>query len=460
MRKTTNYGLTLYDKEDKMSITSSENSLNANMEIIDKKLKEISDKPSSGGSNIEIDGLITPDMLDLRANWGMSEEEEEEITGETDITDTVTIVEGSYVSQNSDTAITFVSQPDQVHWYIDVTGGDVIAFNGWDAIASGYLISGNYYYNYFIFADDNNKPVIKRTEILNYVTYDAETNFYTVTIPTGATKFYSSRTSSYANTLVVKKLSGSVGGTINKETFNIGWLRITEDNLPDDFYENITSEVISNIPVSSEQNSRLITHNPYGRIDFNNKSIVSYGDSITAGAYATTPYIKALATKYSMTLTNRATSGTTIAQSTNGLISDKIISNTDDKDIIVIAGGTNDWTLGVPLGSYGDTTNETFYGALYVICEHLKTNSPNAKIIFLTPINRFLNGVRPVASLNAYRQAITEMALKYGFAVVDGRQLGMPDTEDTWAKEMLPDGLHPGDLGHTVICNSLIGILS
>ena len=40
MKKTNNYGLTLYDKEDKMSITSEENSLNANMRIIDKTLKE------------------------------------------------------------------------------------------------------------------------------------------------------------------------------------------------------------------------------------------------------------------------------------------------------------------------------------------------------------------------------------------------------------------------------------
>ena len=40
MKKTTNYGLTLYDKEDKMSITAEENSLNANMKIIDKTLKE------------------------------------------------------------------------------------------------------------------------------------------------------------------------------------------------------------------------------------------------------------------------------------------------------------------------------------------------------------------------------------------------------------------------------------
>ena len=40
MRKTTNYGLALYDKEDKMNITSENDSLNANMIIIDNALKD------------------------------------------------------------------------------------------------------------------------------------------------------------------------------------------------------------------------------------------------------------------------------------------------------------------------------------------------------------------------------------------------------------------------------------
>lgn len=40
MKKTNNYGLTLYEKDDKMLITPEENSLNANMSIIDSALKE------------------------------------------------------------------------------------------------------------------------------------------------------------------------------------------------------------------------------------------------------------------------------------------------------------------------------------------------------------------------------------------------------------------------------------
>ena len=55
MQKTTNYGLTLYDKEDKMNITSEENSLNANMKIIDSKLKECNDKRPTKSSQLEND---------------------------------------------------------------------------------------------------------------------------------------------------------------------------------------------------------------------------------------------------------------------------------------------------------------------------------------------------------------------------------------------------------------------
>ena len=39
MRKTDNYGLTLYDKEDKFNITGENDSLNATMKIIDEELK-------------------------------------------------------------------------------------------------------------------------------------------------------------------------------------------------------------------------------------------------------------------------------------------------------------------------------------------------------------------------------------------------------------------------------------
>jgi lysophospholipase L1-like esterase len=417
---------------------------------------EIPEGGGNGGGTIT--GLITPDMLDLRANWGADADNGETETGEIDITDTLTFVKGQYKKQDgSKIATVTIGAADLSEVCIhNLVGGDVIRFAS--HIANGGL-DGGYIINHFIFATDNDETVIPVADIPNYVVYEgADTNTYRVTIPNGATKMYTARTTASVSELRVYKIGNTV---VENAKFNIGWLEITEKNLPNNFYEKVAEEVVNTIPTEEGGNSRLITHNPYGRIDFNNKTIVSYGDSITYGAYATTPYIKALATRFSATLTNRAVSSTTVSgTATNS--TNVLIANNDDsgKDFIVIAGGTNDWTLGNALGSYGDATNETFYGALDVICNHLKTNAPNAKVIFITPINRFLHGVRPVATLNAYRQAITETALKYGFAVVDGRQLGMPNTSDTWAKEMLPDGLHPSDLGHSVMCNSLIGILA
>ena len=55
MRKTSNYGLALYDKEDKMNITAEENSLNANMQIIDSKLKELENNSSGTGGGTSTD---------------------------------------------------------------------------------------------------------------------------------------------------------------------------------------------------------------------------------------------------------------------------------------------------------------------------------------------------------------------------------------------------------------------
>ena len=79
MRKTTNYGLSLYDKEDKMIITANENSLNANMEIIDNVLKEkatetyvknqIANAQLGGeGGNVDLSGYATKDELNNKVD--------------------------------------------------------------------------------------------------------------------------------------------------------------------------------------------------------------------------------------------------------------------------------------------------------------------------------------------------------------------------------------------------------
>lgn len=63
-------------------------------------------------------------------------------------------------------------------------------------------------------------------------------------------------------------------------------------------------------------------------------------------------------------------------------------------DIVVIGGGTNDITAGVPLGSAGDSSLSTINGAVNQIVTMLLTANPALKIYFWSPIVGYSSNVR------------------------------------------------------------------
>ena len=123
-----------------------------------------------------------------------------------------------------------------------------------------------------------------------------------------------------------------------------------------------------------------------------------------------------------------------------------------DSDYITIWFGIND-TVHTNLGTINDTTNETYYGAWNVVLTYLITNAPNAKIgLFVT------HG----GNLN-YRNAVRELAKKYGLSVFDimgdeklpylhSRESDLPQVDsnihtirrNTW----WADGSHPNSEGY------------
>lgn len=133
--------------------------------------------------------------------------------------------------------------------------------------------------------------------------------------------------------------------------------------------------------------------------EFNGKKLTAFGDSITAGvanegngniSAEQDAYICKFASYTNAILTNNAVSGSTITFVDNESITSiytKVTTYKNEADNIIISGGTNDYNQGRKLGEYGDDTKYTFYGALKLICEYLKTNYPNTKVIFITPIN-------------------------------------------------------------------------
>lgn len=116
-------------------------------------------------------------------------------------------------------------------------------------------------------------------------------------------------------------------------------------------------------------------------------------------------------------------------------------------DYVLVLGGVNDYTASiVPLGEKGDTTNQTFYGALKILIEGLITKYPTSRIGFMTPLrkqgdtNPNLEGF----TLKQYRDAIIDMCQDYSIPVLDLYMVGGCHPEiETWRTQNLPDGLHP-----------------
>ena len=95
----------------------------------------------------------------------------------------------------------------------------------------------------------------------------------------------------------------------------------------------------------------------------------------------------------------------------------------DDADVIIIAGGTNDWSHnGVELGTISDRTNVTFYGAMHILAQGLINKYPDKLIVFNTPIKRgrSLDLVNVKGNtLKDFVDAVIEVGGYYGIPVID-----------------------------------------
>lgn len=295
-----------------------------------------------------------------------------------------------------------------------------------------------------------------------HITYTGEfeetdiDNVYMVTVPKGAV--------SCRFNVLIKQQPNAICKMVYtaEDKINYSWLSIKKDNL------------------STELNDKIFaTKLKYGnsiepKLQFEGKKIAFFGDSITQGVASHADGTLSAATKnYTISFVemskasssnNLGVSGTFICDSeTENSIYNKVINYSGEHDIIVIAGGTNDYNFGKPLGVFGDTEPTTFYGALKSMCEHLVVNHSDKTVIFITPINQSRTPTTVDCLFdnnNPYRNAIFEVASSYGFNVVDGSQLGFPtDFNSTYKTYMIADGVHPTDEGYKMYARNLYRIL-
>lgn len=200
------------------------------------------------------------------------------------------------------------------------------------------------------------------------------------------------------------------------------------------------------------------------------------GDSITYGAYtpvgtsgvnpterAEKRYCEIAGEKLGFTVNNYGISGTSISRTSTvkptQAMSIRYTEMIDDLDLICVMGGCNDYLTNVPIGTIADTTDISFYGALYVLCYGLIEKYPNSRIVFITPIHR-----EPTAevansaghTLEDYRQVIRDVARGlFGLKVIEGTELGANSILPIYRQYYIVDGTHPNPILHEIMGNNL-----
>lgn len=130
------------------------------------------------------------------------------------------------------------------------------------------------------------------------------------------------------------------------------------------------------------------------------------------------------------------------------------MQNADDSpDIVFVMGGTNNQRINVPMGSLGDTTADTNYGQLYMLCKYAKEKYTHQPVIFITQHYQTMN--QGSAGITAYQisRAMMEVCHMFAIPVYDNYVMsGMyPTNISLWAA----DGCHWNDKGHELVGRNL-----
>ncbi len=215
-------------------------------------------------------------------------------------------------------------------------------------------------------------------------------------------------------------------------------------------------------------------------MNIKNSTINFLGDSITEGVGASTienRFTDVLAREYGLKAANNyGISGSRIARQI------VITSEAYDRDFcmrykemdknadaVVVFGGTNDYGHGeAPLGVPEDRTPDTFWGACHYLFNGLLEMYSGKPILILTPLHRLDennplgDGRKPrsIATLKTYKDIIVNVAEQYGLPILDlYATSGIQPLNETNRKLLLPDGLHPSDMGHALIARRIASAL-
>jgi lysophospholipase L1-like esterase len=193
---------------------------------------------------------------------------------------------------------------------------------------------------------------------------------------------------------------------------------------------------------------------------WNGKKLGVIGDSITelVPGNATIPYHKYVGDKLGLTVTNYGISST--GWNTDYLpFRDRVAGMANDLDLITVFGGTNDWDWPTfPIGTFGDTTTATIYGAIDDLLKRLMNKYPTKTIACFTPTPSSKIFSSPKASEQTQIvDAIIKVCGYYSIPCLDlFRNSGIYAFNSTSVAQYMPDGLHLNNAGHALIGDKIL----
>lgn len=206
--------------------------------------------------------------------------------------------------------------------------------------------------------------------------------------------------------------------------------------------------------------------------DFHKMKLGVIGDGISIGRRDTDGnlmgYIDLLATKFASCTNYSAvnaciakTKTTTGVDSTHPAIVTNYIDMSDDLDVILVIGSSNDWVNNVPIESETDNDLYSYTGALNTIINGLLDKYAGKEIIFITPIHRhYLSSDPTIKSssfapndnsnvLGDYVTAMKEICAAYSIPVIDLYSTSGIYLKNAKHNEVFTDnaGVQPNKLG-------------
>ena len=176
------------------------------------------------------------------------------------------------------------------------------------------------------------------------------------------------------------------------------------------------------------------------------KSFVTFGDSLTAQGANINGWVWLMNQTYGTTINNMGWG----ARNLMDILSQERIESVTSADYIIISGG-NDGTI----GTITDTQPTTLYGALNNAISYYKTNLPSAKIILVTPPDRYNEEARMDAQADIYRNVKNATS---GIYLCDLHTLcGLNQSN---INDYTIDGVHLNAAGNLIYHNTLVNYLN